>query len=58
MTKEHSIQWIYLQTEKGCQRRNLKPDEAAQVTVIVADDDRPVAVYSYCNLHGFWKTEL
>ena len=58
MTKEHSIQWIYLQTEKGCQRRNLKPDEAAEVTFLVAGGDRPVAVSAYCNHHGFWKTEL
>lgn len=58
MSSEHSIQWIYLQTEKGCQRRMLKPDEAAQAEFLVAEDDKPIAVYAYCNLHGFWKTEL
>jgi superoxide reductase len=21
-------------------------------------NDKPVAVYEYCNLHGLWKTEL
>lgn len=58
MTREHSIQWIYLQTEKGCQRRNLEPDKPAEAEFLVAEDDHPVAVYSYCNLHGFWKTPL
>lgn len=58
MTQEHSIQWIYLQTEKGCQRRNLEPGKAAEVTFLVAEDDKPVAIYAYCNLHGFWKTSI
>ena len=58
MTGEHNIQWIYLQTEKGCQRRMLEPDKPAEAEFLVADDDKPVAVYSHCNLHGFWKTSL
>ena len=58
MSSEHNIQWIYLQTEKGCQRRMLEPDQPAEAEFLVAEDDKPVAVYSYCNLHGFWKTGL
>ena len=58
MSSEHSIQWIYLQTEKGCQRRMLEPDQPAEAEFWVAEDDKPVAVYSYCNLHDFWKTGL
>lgn len=58
MTEEHSIEWVYLETEKGCQRMNLQANEEPVATFLVADGDRPVAVYSYCNLHGFWKTDI
>ena len=57
MSEEHSIQWIYLQTNKGGQRRDLSPDGAPVASFVLADEE-PVAVYAYCNLHGLWKTEL
>lgn len=58
MTVEHSIGFVCLETKKGVQRVNLKPDEEPKACFAVAQGDRPVAVYAYCNLHGFWKTEL
>lgn len=57
MIPEHSIQWVYLQTEKGGQRKNLLPGEAPEVTFALYGDT-PKAVYAYCNLHGLWMTEL
>ncbi|MGN0447585.1 MAG: desulfoferrodoxin family protein [Acutalibacteraceae bacterium] len=57
MATEHYIQWIYLETENGGQYRTLKPSDAPEVTFAVCDD-KPVAVYAYCNLHGLWKTEI
>ena len=57
MLPEHFIQWIYLETEKGGQRKALKPGEKPQA-VFALEDDKAVAVYEYCNLHGLWKTEL
>ena len=57
MTEEHSIEWVYLQTTKGGQRKNLLPGEAPELTFALADEE-PVAVYAYCNLHGLWKKEL
>ena len=57
MISEHSIQWVYLLTEKGGQRKNLNPGEAPEVTFSVVED-KPVAVYAYCNLHGLWMTEI
>jgi len=58
MSAEHSIEWVYLQTEKGCQRVCLRPDEEPVAVFALAPGDRPIAAYAYCNLHGFWKTEL
>lgn len=57
MLPEHYIQWIYLQTEHGSQRKCLQPGEAPKASFKVVDD-KPVAVYEYCNLHGLWKKEL
>ncbi len=57
MTEAHSIQWIYLQTEHGGQRKCLKPGDLPEVTFAL-DNDKAVSVYAYCNLHGLWKTEL
>ncbi|MEA4893101.1 MAG: desulfoferrodoxin family protein [Peptococcaceae bacterium] len=57
MTPEHFIEWIYVQTEKGGQRKSLQPGEKpAAVFEIV--DDKPVAAFAYCNLHGLWLKEL
>lgn len=57
MTPEHNIRWIYLQTEKGGQRKNLKITDAPQAKFMVVDD-KPVGVFEYCNLHGLWYTEI
>ncbi len=57
MTEEHFIQWIYVETENGGQRRAFKPGDAPEATFCIGED-KPVAVYAYCNLHGLWKTEI
>ena len=57
MTEEHYIQWIYLETKKGGQRKNLNPGEEPKA-MFTLNDDELVAVYAYCNLHGLWKTEV
>ena len=57
MAEEHSILWVYLQTDKGGQRKNLAVGEAPSVEFTLCDE-KPVAVYAYCNLHGLWKTEI
>ena len=58
MTTEHSIEWVYLETEKGSQRMNLKADEEPVAKFAFIEGDRPIAAYAYCNLHGFWKTNI
>lgn len=56
MTEEHSILWVYLQTDKGGQRKCLEVGAAPVVTFALADEN-PIAVYAYCNLHGLWMAE-
>ena len=57
MEEIHWIEWVQLVTDKGMHRRFLKPGEAPNVRFLI-EDEKPLAVYAYCNLHGLWKTEL
>ena len=57
MAEEHFIQWVYLLTDKGGQRKNLVPGSDPKVKFALGDE-KPVAVYAYCNLHGLWKSDL
>ena len=53
--QEHYIEWIVLETEKGCQKVDLKPEEAPRAEFAWVEGDKVVAAYAYCNLHGLWK---
>jgi len=55
MLKEHHIMFIYVETENGGIHVDLTDKPEA---VIALGDEKPVAVYEYCNLHGLWKTDL
>ena len=57
MIPEHSIEWVYLEGEKGGQIKYLNPGSAPEVKFQVGGE-KPVAVYAYCNLHGLWMVEL
>ena len=58
MAEEHYIEWVYVQTDKGGQRKCLKPGEAPVAKFAITDDEKPIAVYAYCNLHGLWKADI
>ena len=55
MTEEHLIEWVALETEQGYQIKYLSAGVAPVVTFTLADGDKAVGVYAYCNLHGLWK---
>lgn len=55
MLPEHHISFIALETEHGIHRIN--PTDKPEAVFCIGDD-KPVAVYEYCNIHGLWKTEL
>ncbi len=58
MVDVHYIEWIILESEKGFQKVDLKPDQAPRAEFLIADSDRPIAAYEYCNLHGLWKADI
>ena len=57
MVDVHWIEWVWLVTDKGSYRKWLNPGEAPNVKFLLSEE-KPVAVYAYCNLHGLWKTEM
>ena len=58
MAEEHYIQWVFVQTKFGNQRRELSPGSAPTVTFALCEGDEVQAVYAYCNLHGLWAADL
>ena len=55
MLPEHHIAFIYVETEHGGIRIDLKDQPVA---VVHLGEEKAIAVYEYCNLHGLWKVEL
>jgi superoxide reductase len=55
MLPEHHIAFIYIDTENGGMKIDLKDKPEA---IFCTCTDKPIAVYEYCNLHGLWKTTL
>lgn len=55
MLPEHHISFVYVETDNGGIRVDLKDEPVA---VISLGNAKPVAVYEYCNLHGLWKIAI
>lgn len=58
MADEHHISWVYLQTDRGGQRKMLTIGGDPKVEFAITQDEHPVAAYAYCNLHSLWKKDL
>lgn len=56
MEAAHYIQWIAIETNSGVYRKNLNPGEEPKATFVLSDE-KLIAAYEYCNLHGLWKAE-
>lgn len=55
MLPEHHISFVYVETDNGGIRVDLKDEPVA---VISLGNAKPIAVYEYCNLHGLWKIDI
>ena len=58
MEEAHYIEWIYLETNKGIKRVNLKPGESPIASFALLEEEEVLNAYAYCNLHGLWIKEL
>ena len=56
MLPEHFIGWVLLETECGFQIHYLKPGMKPEAVFEV--NEKAVAAYEYCNLHGLWKATV
>ncbi|MDO5474741.1 MAG: desulfoferrodoxin family protein, partial [Phascolarctobacterium sp.] len=45
-------------TDKGGHRRVLNAGEKPNAVFLLAEDEKPLAVYEYCNLHGLWMAKI
>ena len=57
MEDAHFITFVYLETERGGQRKCLNAGEEPKISFSLTND-KPKAVYAYCNQHGLWKAEI
>ena len=57
MLPEHFIEWVYVQTESGGMRHDLKPGHDPKTSFCLCNDP-VIAVYAYCNIHGLWMTKI
>lgn len=58
MTEEHSITTVVLETQNGGQYKFLPHDSQPVVHFNLAQGDKALAAYAYCNLHGLWKVDI
>lgn len=58
MMEEHHIAFIILETTNGFQVKHLDHTGKPEAAFVLADGEKAIAAYEYCNLHGFWKAAL
>ena len=58
MVEGHHIAWIVLETEQGYDLKYLNHTGAPEANFSVANGDKAIAAYAYCNLHGLWKAAI
>lgn len=58
MEESHFITTIFLETTLGFHSMTLTPGSRPEVSFYLADNEKAIAVYEYCNLHGLWKQEI
>ena len=54
MLAAHFITFIVLETNRGYQKKKLRPGEKPAAQFALTEGETPVAAYEYCNLHGLW----
>ncbi len=55
MEQAHHIEFIYINTAKGGQRKSLKIGDKP-VAVFKLYEDTAIEAFAYCNLHGLWRS--
>jgi superoxide reductase len=58
MDPDHYIDWVYLLTDKGAQRKVLHPGQAPEVIFLIGEDEVVLDVEAHCTRHGLWQADL
>ncbi len=58
MMDNHYIQYIWLETDKGFMQKSLTPSDTPCAEFVLADGEKAIAAYEFCNLHGLWKKDI
>lgn len=58
MTEAHLISYVVLETTHGFQLKKLAHTDAPKAVFKLADGEKAVAAYEYCNLHGLWVFKI
>jgi len=54
----HFITFILLETTTGIHTKWLKPGDKPEARFVLVEDEKAIAAYEYCNLHGLWKAQV
>lgn len=54
MSKEHRIQWIYVETKSGSYFKCFRPEEKPHACFTLGENEKPEKIYTLCNIHGLW----
>lgn len=57
MLDSHFIEWICLETDKGVYFKYLTPQDKPETNFIL-NNEKAIAVYELCNLHGIWYIKI
>lgn len=58
MTEAHLISLVALETSCGFHVTRLLHTDTPRATFTLADGEKPIAAYEYCNLHGLWVCKI
>lgn len=58
MEDSHFIKWIILETDKNKYLKTLRPGDDPKAKFCMCVDEKPKAVYEYCNIHSLWVKDL
>ena len=58
MEENHYIEFMVLETDKNAYFHSLKPGDSPVSSFLLVPDEKVIAAYAYCNLHGLWKSEM
>lgn len=55
---EHYIVFIELTTDKGNYTRIFKPGEIPECCFYLGENEKPLYIRLYCNIHGLWRRDI